>query len=203
MPIVKVQRDKKKGDARNAQYSDKQKTKAVLTFVVTGSNSLTAQQCKIPLKTIETWKTQKWWKDQVQELKNTRNTEMSGNLKNLFDKATAQLEDRIENGDYIWDQKKGCAVRVPVGSRNLNQIAKDSIDRQVLLDKVTTPVKEEYLDINQRLTELLHEFKRIGRSGGTVTQGEIIDVEEVDRAAEESIPELPEFGPEQSGGASG
>jgi hypothetical protein len=173
-------------------HSEKTKMKVVATYVATGSNSITAQMCKIPLKTLEHWKTQKWFNDQVQELKNSRNTQMSGDLKKVFDKAVAQLEERVDNGDFVWDQKTGKVIRVPVGSRNLNQIAKDSLDRQVLLDKVTTAPKEEHLDINQRLTELLQEFKRIGRSGAYQREGDIIDVETTDEPAPELIPEIPE-----------
>ena len=185
LKVYKRQVDRKPTDNKHTRFSDKQKLAIVSTWVLTGSPSITAQTHNCTVKSIEYWKKQKWWKDAVTEIKASRNHEMSGKLSKIFDKSLKQLEDRVENGEYIFDQKTGAIRRVPVNSRNLNTIARDALDRQLLLDKVTSEERVEAIDITARLTQLMDEFKKIA-SGKTSKQGEIIDVQEITTVVEES-----------------
>ena len=187
MPIVKrnKQRDKTRKDGRAAQWSNKQKYKAVAAYLICGNMSVVAAETKIPLDTLYRWKVQSWWREQEEEIRASYVIQHQNKLKKLTEKVLEKLDDRVEHGDYFFNQKKGRMERVPVNAKNLNIIAKDSIDRELLLEKVRkeAPQAVQERDINLKLASLAESFKalakRVPSETKTKHKGEIIDVTEI------------------------
>jgi hypothetical protein len=87
-------------------------------------------------------------------------------LKKIVTKAFVQLEDRLENGDFIFDQKTGEMRRKPVGAHTVNQILQTGLDKQFLIDKLQRDQKiaETQDSIEQRLKRLGEEFQRFANA---------------------------------------
>jgi hypothetical protein len=123
-------------NAVKKRWSDSQKLEAVTTFLMLGSVKLTASVLKIPEITVKTWKASDWWKETVNELKVQDELLLSTKLKKIVDKSLTIVEDRLENGDYVYDQKSGGIRRKPVSLRDTHKVLMDLSDkREHLLDK--------------------------------------------------------------------
>ena len=116
-----------------------------------------------------------WWKEYEFDIANAKKTETSNKLSKIVDKSLALLEDRLDNGDYVVNQKTGEVCRRPVQIRDINQVMNNVLLRQEAIDKQRReqPVKKEE-SIHDLLKTLAMEFSKFN---GKKTP-EIIDVED-------------------------
>lgn len=159
------------GDVHKS-WSDSQKLEAVTTYLSLGNLSLTSRVLKIPEMTLRTWKKADWWKDIEGELKVQENIQLSSRLKRIIESTLAATEDRIANGDFIYDNRAGQMVRKPVNMRDAHKVAMDLIDKRDVLDnKVPTSVSIEQID--DKLAKLAQKFEQIASGRKPI---EVIDV---------------------------
>lgn len=119
----------------NHRWSDKQRMEAVQSWILLGNLALTSRILGIPEVTLRVWKASTWWKDLVNELKTQETIQMSGRLKKIVDASLSAVEDRLVNGDVVFDQKTGEVVRKPVSLKDAHRVAVDLSDRQDVLEK--------------------------------------------------------------------
>lgn len=143
--------------ADNMRWSDDQKIEAVKMHLVFGSVEKAAAACKIPWTTVRYWSTQKWWKDMRQELELSENLELSAKLKSIVAKSLTVVEDRLENGNHMYDQKTGTLVRVPVNIKDAARAALDSMATKTLLEKSNVNKTEDDV-VENKLKELAERF---------------------------------------------
>lgn len=159
--------DKKPGkDPQNSHWSDKQKYEAVALYRLVGSLRAVANTLGIPEITVKKWHLQDWWKEYEEEVRQSARAELTGKMKKVADKAIKVVEDRLENGEWIFDQKRGELKRRPIGAHVANQILKDSVDRQILIEKLQREDKKEATQeqIGTRLMQLHEEFARFSKA---------------------------------------
>ena len=84
-------------------WSDKKKNEAISVFAATKSPSLTSEQTNVPLTTIKKWQQQQWWKDKLKDIQEEDYDKLDSRLTKILDKTLDQLADRIEHGEYIFD----------------------------------------------------------------------------------------------------
>lgn len=162
----------------NRSWSDKQKIEAVQSYLLLGNLALTSRILKIPEITLRVWKTTEWWKNVVDDIRQQESMEMSGRLKKIIDASLAATEDRLLNGDMMYDNKTGQMVRKPVNMRDAHKVAVDLMDKKKLLDKEVTdgPVEAQEDD---RLLKLAEKFASFVQQK-IEKPVEIIDVEDVE-----------------------
>lgn len=154
-------------------YSEKQRLEAVQTYAVTGNMVLTGAMLKIDVGTLHGWKRQPWWREYEDNLRLEDNIEISGRLRKIMSKTLDVVEDRLENGDYVYDQKSGSMRRKPVSMRDAHKVFADgSAQRQVLLDKTSS--SESVEAVGDKLLKLADKFAALA---GRQKNGEAIDVE--------------------------
>src|SRR4051812_8815533 len=105
---------KRKPNEVNARYSDSQKIEAAKLYLVIGSNTQVCATLGISLPTFTTWKTQKWWKDLIEDLRHESSIQLSARLQKIASKSFDLVEDRLEHGDFIYDQQTGELRRKPM-----------------------------------------------------------------------------------------
>jgi hypothetical protein len=137
---------------------------------------------KIPEMTLRGWKQQQWWKDIEAELRVQEDIQLSSRLKRIVESTLSAAEDRIANGDFIYDTKMGQLVRKPVALKDVHKVAMDMIEKREYLDnKKPTAVTVEAID--DKLKKLAEKFEEIasGRRPLEVTDviiGEVVDADE-------------------------
>lgn len=183
-PAAKKRSPKKRAlsTGSNHSWSDKQKIEAVQSWLLLGNLALTSRVLGIPEITLRVWKTTEWWKNTVDDIKLQENMQMSARLKKIVDASLGAVEDRIVNGDFMFDQKSGEMVRKQVNLRDAHKVAVDLLDKRAMLDKAAAPQQEEKQD-EDRLLKLAEKFAEF------VTKKKdplIIDAEDVEVKIEEN-----------------
>lgn len=116
-------------------WADEQKLEAVKLWLEKGSIAVVSKKLQIPYYTILDWKETTWWKECVDELQNEGRIVLSNKLKRIIEKALLATEERLDNGDYVLNQKTGEQERKPVSIRDTHRAAVDLLKHQYELDK--------------------------------------------------------------------
>lgn len=175
--------------AKHKFYSDSQKLEAVTTYLILGSLPLVAGALKININTLKLWKKSEWWKEIEAELRIQEDLQLSKRMQGIIGKSMDVLEDRLENGDFIYDQRSGELRRKPVALRDANKVLSDIGERRDLLlnrhienESITTDKVED------TLAKLAAEFARIASkvNKGPVEVTDVLFGDEHKNAKEES-----------------
>jgi len=99
---------------------------------------------------------------------------MDSNLKRVVDKALKAVEDRIDYGDAVFDQKTGAIVKLPIKANVALKISTELLTKQEKINNA--PVREELeKTIDQRLLKLSEEFARFAGMKKIDVQGNIVE----------------------------
>lgn len=176
MGYVYVKKNKTKAH-ETGHWKQSKKLEAVSTFLATGSNILTSQQTGVPLPTIEMWKNQDWWKDAIEAARSGENDKLDVKLTKAIDKALDAVMDRIENGDYVYDQKTGKVIRSSVKLRDVNASFNTLLDKRQLIRKLPTKITEAS-NTEAKLKQLAQQFADFTKK--SIPQEKVIDFIEGD-----------------------
>ncbi len=164
-------------EKKGFRWSDSQKIEAVQTYLILGSLKLTAGALKIPFDTLKLWKSSQWWKDLIEELRIQDDLQLSNRLKKIISRSYDVLEDRLEHGDFVFDQKTGEMRRKPVSMRDATKVAVDlSETRQELVDRHLGGQSVTEDKIEKTLNELAQKFAEIANQVQKKPSMEVTDV---------------------------
>lgn len=176
---------KKAGKAvgQRDRYSDKEKMEAACYYATTGNSRRTSEMTKIPEGTIRAWKTTEWWAEIQARIIKEQDEELSSNLTKLIDKAVGEINDRLTDGDYVYNPKLDKLVRKPINAKDLAVVAAITVDKRQLLRGQPTS-RTETVSENERLKRLMTEFKKFANAeevvqDNSLEEKDIIDVEPV------------------------
>lgn len=153
-------RSKKTLPNQPGQWSEKKQLEVVTTYLATGSNAETSRLCNVPVATINTWKTTDWWSNLIKEIQGGEGQKQDNKMTKVIDKALDVLMDRIEGGDYQYDQKTGRIVKIPLKARDLERVASGLFDKRQLIRKQPTNIKVDALNQSDRLLALAEQFAK-------------------------------------------
>ena len=139
------------------RWSDSQKLEAVQTYLMLGSVRMASAALKIPEITIKVWRASTWWKDLESELKIQDELQLSTRLKKIAEKSFAAVEDRLEHGNFVLDQKTGKVRRIPVNLKDAHKVAVDSVQQQELIARKHVEVANDG-QIMDKLEQLANKF---------------------------------------------
>ena len=170
MPYKKVYVEKK-GQGTREHWSPRQKREAVAAYLILGNMMLVVASTGIPEDTLRGWKAQQWWKDTEEEIRKGSKLELSGKLSKVISKTVEQLDDRVTNGDFIYQPKTGTFHRKPLDARTASRITVDLIDRAIILDdKVSIDrITDEGLEMRlKKLKDEMIKFSLRGKPRATI-----------------------------------
>lgn len=156
-------------------WSDRQKLEAVQTYLMLGNVAMTARVLKIPDDTLRRWYRQAWWKEIEGELKVQDDLQLSARMKKIADKTFDVVEDRLEHGDWVYDQKTGALRRKGVSARDAHKIGIDLLDkREKILNKSGPTATEQ--GVEEKLATLAEKFASMV-NGKITPPTDVVDVE--------------------------
>jgi hypothetical protein len=163
---------------KRGHWSDSQKLEAVQSYLILGNLKLVSGALKIPYATLRLWKSSEWWKQIIEDLKIQEDLQLSTRLKKIITKSYDVIEDRMENGDFVFDQKTGEMRRKPVGVRDATEVARQLEERREkaverhMGEKTITEDK-----IEKTLASLAEQFAKIANQVNTNKPStEVVDV---------------------------
>jgi hypothetical protein len=163
---------RQKGITKQAQWSQKQKMEVVQAYLVLGNVMLVVAATGVPEDTVRKWKMTQWWTDAIDELRRGSKLELSGKLKDVVNKTILQLEDRVVNGDFVYNPKTGKYDRKLISAAVANRITNDLVDKTIILEKEATQEKLTDEGLEARLKKLKEEMIKFARA--KTIEGEVI-----------------------------
>lgn len=152
-------------DGTNRHWSDSQKIEAIQTYMILGSLNLVSGALKIPFETLKVWKASEWWKTMIEDLRVQEDLQLSTRLKKIINRSYDVVEDRLEHGDFVYDQKTGKMKRKPVNMRDAHKVAIDLVEKQQdLIDRHMSESTVTVDKIEKRLADLAKSFADIANS---------------------------------------
>lgn len=201
-------RNSKKKHEPKAWWPMEKKIEVVSQWLVLGNMKQVAAMTGVSYDLIRQWKTQGWWKELELEIRQTQNIEMDTKLSKIVDRSLDAVLDRVENGDFIYDQKSGEIRRKPAALRDLHRVSVDTISKRELLRGNATERKETtQVSINEQLKMLAAEFAKWQTKPKETIDVEMVEViDAVHEEREEGLQEgerevqLAPGGSEEAGG---
>jgi hypothetical protein len=164
------------------RYTWEKKYSAVAIYLQCGSLRETEQQSSVPVPTLENWRKSSWWDDLVNQIQTAQSTKQNNKLTHLINKSLGIIDDRLENGELILNNKTGELVRKPVGIRDATRAASELMQRQVQLNKTIAVENIQKQTVDETLKFLAQEFaKMVNR------KPEVIDMEDATYADEGTL----------------
>lgn len=158
-------------------WSDSQKLEAVKTYLILGSPTETARLLKIPEETIRRWRKTEWWKDIELDLKTQDELQLGDRLKKIVQRTLDVTEDRLANGDFVYDQKTGEMRRKPVSLKDAHKVGLDMMQkRDDLLTRNQSQASEEV--IANKLITLAEKFAQLANN--KLDNNRTVDVTDVE-----------------------
>lgn len=202
-----VNKDPKR-DGPHARWSEKQKYEAVALYKMVGNLRAVGQSLGIPEETMRNWHQSEWWKVVEDEIATEARVKRTKRLDKLVDLATDIVEDRLQNGDWIYNAQTGDLRRKPVNALTASRILSTTVDKQVLLENLAKDAKkiETAEKIQDRLEFLWHEMTRFARAKDVSADstrvregGDSYISQEGEQVSGEETPEVPLLGGSGSG----
>lgn len=106
------------------------------------------------------WRLTDWWKEIEDNLRAEENLELSAHLQKRIGKALALMDDRMENGDFMYDPRTGNCTRKPVSMRDLNKAVDTFIKAKIDVDSVPRQAQSAQ-GIADALAKISEHFKTL------------------------------------------
>jgi hypothetical protein len=132
-------------------------------YAVSGNSRRVSELTGVKEGTIRAWKTTQWWQEVQSRIRQEHADELDSKLTKLVDKAVDQINDRLDNGDYIYNVKADKLVRKPLGARDMATITATALDKRQLLRGEPTS-RTEKVSENEKLVRLAEEFKKFAQA---------------------------------------
>jgi hypothetical protein len=177
MKYAPVRKDRRSPSDTRKSYTDAQKIEAVTTFLMLGSLKMVSTMLKININTLKLWKKSEWWKDVEADLRTQEDLQLSKRMQGIINRTLDVVEDRLANGDFIYDQKTGELRRKPVALKDAHKVGIDMAERRDVL--ITRHVANESVStdkVEDTLKKLADEFAKIANKITSSGPVEVTDV---------------------------
>jgi hypothetical protein len=152
-----------KDKTEGGHFTWEKKIDVVTKYMALGNARLVSELTKVPYITLMGWKKEPWWAELIEEVRRTRQGELNTKLSKIVDKSLSVIEDRLENGDIILNNKTGDLIRKPVSLRDANSVTKDLLAHQVRVEELTQKMEVQKDSVQDQLKLLATEFAKWSR----------------------------------------
>lgn len=176
----------KRKHKKYATWPIEKKIEVVSQYLILGNMSLVSAVTGVNHQLIREWKGQPWWKEVETQVRATENLQMDNKLSKIVDKSLDAVLDRVEHGDFVYDNKSGQIKRKPVNMRDVARVSVDLLTKRELLRGNATERKEvTQVSVADQLKELALEFARWQKPQQPLELVERIEQDEDDAFHEE------------------
>lgn len=158
-------------------YPEDKKIEVCALFASGVTNSKELEELTgINANTIRAWRAQDWWVDMLEKIHVAHDQNLASSMTKIVDKALEQLQDRIENGDYIHDKYTGEVYRKPLSGRDAATITSVIVDKRQLLRGQPTSRTDSGGSV-ARLEKLAAEFAKFVKARDVTPEATIENIE--------------------------
>lgn len=153
---------KMENDSRT--HTLEEKREAALQYALCGTYLGAAKRCSFPVHdaTIGGWAKTDWWQDLQQEIADELEDKIRAQYNQILDKAHTETLDRLENGDVIFDSKRGQQVRVPIKGKDAMTIGAIAYDKKRISLNMPTSITAQ--SGTKQMEDLAKQFANLARN---------------------------------------
>ena len=140
--MVYVKATPKTSHLQTGHWSEKKKYECVCLWASGMSLKEVSLQTNTPYATVRQWRTCKWWEDIHKDIKSEDSQKLDAKLTKILDKTLESIMDRLENGEFVYDQKSGKLKRTPIKLRDATTAMNSVLDKRQLIRKEPTKIVE-------------------------------------------------------------
>ena len=168
------------------RYTAQQKVDIVAQYMATGNLRQVARLNNMHYNMLVNWKREPWWGKVEKEIKLQKKAERKSKVDRIVNKALDAVEDRIDNGDFVYDQKTGEILRKPVSLKEVRGVANDMLQRQIDVDKLSQDHAKlvGHAQIKDQLALLQKEFAKFNTNRTVEVIPSALDEERKERLQE-------------------
>lgn len=161
-------------ELHSRSHSWEKRMDAVAKYMLLGNMRVVSEQTGIQYSTLVDWKKSDWWPEMVDQIRRQKKTKTSDSITKIIEGSLEVLQDRLENGDWVLNNKTGEIIRKPVGVKDAAVIANQLMQRQIQLEDLIERNSKSTDSVQETLVALATEFAKWQKKN----KREIIDVEE-------------------------
>lgn len=148
----------------NGDWTWETKVDAVQKFLSLGNVRATCDVTRVPYETLRVWRQEPWWATIVSDIQTSKRAALNNRLGGVVDKSLELVEDRLENGDFVLNNKTGQIMRKPAALKDVARIATDVIGRQIAMEELASrDTSDDSKTIQETLKELAAEFAKFNK----------------------------------------
>lgn len=151
--------------AKNATWPVEKKIEAVTTYLALGNLRQVAAVTGVSHGMIKQWRIAPWWKELEAEIIASRRIASGNKLSKIVDKSLDVIDDRLDNGDFVYNSKSGEVHRKPVTLRDATTAANALMQRAAIIEKLNKDeaVVDATITIQEQLVSLAAEFAKMNK----------------------------------------
>jgi hypothetical protein len=155
------------------EHPIERKYDVIRTLLATGNHRIASEMHGVALSTLRQWKKTQWWPELLDEVKREQREELQSRLGKIAAVTLDIMEDRLENGEFILNNKTGELIRKPVGLRDANQAMNNLMTQATKIEELNS--KEYHADetVADVLKQLAGEFAKFNKKNTK----NVVDVE--------------------------
>jgi hypothetical protein len=147
----------------NGWWPEEKRVEAVASYAVLGSAKEVSAITGVPVGTLCRWMTEEWWHEMTNRVRVQKDMELDVKFTKVVDKAVEAITDRLENGDYVYNNRTQTVHRKPVTARDAASVTNIILDKRSLLRGMPTS-RVERVSTDKRLEDLATEFRKFSRA---------------------------------------
>jgi hypothetical protein len=149
---------------------------AVACFALTGNCRRVSEITRIKEATIRRWKTEEWWPEMLARVQVEKDEELDAKMTKLIDKAVDEINDRLVEGDYVYNAKQDKLIRKKANAKEMATVVATMVDKRQLLrgqpTKRVATVKQD-----DHLKALAEQFKKFAKAKDITNEVEVTPIE--------------------------
>jgi len=148
---------------RPSRYTWEEKAEAAKLYMLSGNMRIVAENTGVHYDTLCDWKKSDWWPTLIDELKMAKKAKSGKKIEKILEYSLEEIEDRIQNGDYVLNNKTGEIERRKVSMRDLANMTNQLMTRQLQMEELTEKLEHKKETVQETLTMLAREFSKYQR----------------------------------------
>lgn len=148
---------------RRDRWSWEQKVEVATLFMQLGNMRLVCEKTDVPYQTILDWRKTDWWPELIDEIKQIKRSKTGTKLAEIIEQSIAVVQDRLENGDFVLNNKTGEINRRPVSLRDAAVVTNNLITRQIQMEELAEKLVNRKESVKETLAVLAREFAKMNK----------------------------------------
>ena len=154
-------------------YPQATKVDAATVYAVYGDIKQVSELTDVPESVIRGWKQEPWWIEIQKQVYSEQNEKLAARISGVLDSTITHLEDRLENGDEVLNQRTGEIVSKKVDASVLAKMFENLAHQRRITRGEPTSISAK-IGVDDRLKTLEKAFLRFAQAKEiTYEEGEV------------------------------